>query len=135
VSDLPPSFDPQYVQGIIHAADAIDPQKAESSAPNIQKEVDYYRGIGRPELADRLLQRHAEGGPIVANNGDGTFTIVPHNMIGGGAPPSQPQAGGPRQISSKAEYDALPPGSQYVAPDGTTRTKGGAGPQAPQTFR
>lgn len=34
-------------------------------------------------------------------------------------PQSQPQA-----VSSQQQYDALPPGSPYLAPDGTIRTKG-----------
>jgi hypothetical protein len=35
-----------------------------------------------------------------------------------------PQAGqGPRQIGSKAEFDALPSGTQFVAPDGSVRIK------------
>lgn len=33
-------------------------------------------------------------------------------------------AGGPPTIKSKAEYDALPSGAVYVAPDGTTKRKG-----------
>ena len=32
--------------------------------------------------------------------------------------------GTPSKVSSKAEYDALPKGTRYVAPDGTVRTKG-----------
>lgn len=32
--------------------------------------------------------------------------------------------GAPSKVSSKAEYDALPKGARYVAPDGTVRTKG-----------
>lgn len=31
--------------------------------------------------------------------------------------------GGPKQITSDAEYNALPSGTQYVAPDGSVRTK------------
>lgn len=38
------------------------------------------------------------------------------------APPQQPQ-GQPRRVASKQEYDALPSGTQYVAPDGSVRTK------------
>jgi len=34
-------------------------------------------------------------------------------------------AAGPAQPKTKAEYDQLPPGAQYIAPDGSTRTKGG----------
>ena len=33
-------------------------------------------------------------------------------------------AGAPSKVSSKAEYDALPKGARYMAPDGTVRTKG-----------
>ncbi len=40
------------------------------------------------------------------------------------APRSQPTGSAPR-ITSQAEYDALPSGSQYVDPNGTLRTKGG----------
>lgn len=36
-------------------------------------------------------------------------------------PPSQSQ--GPTQIKSDADYAQLPPGAQYIAPDGSTRTK------------
>lgn len=52
----------------------------------------------------------------------------------GGAVPGQPNAAAPASpagpqsqppsISSPQEYDALPPGSPYLAPDGTIRTKG-----------
>ncbi|WP_344234517.1 hypothetical protein, partial [Cupriavidus gilardii] len=38
--------------------------------------------------------------------------------------PSQATAqGGARRITSKAEFDALPSGTLFVAPDGTTRRK------------
>lgn len=36
-------------------------------------------------------------------------------------PPAQP--GAPKRISNDADYNALPSGTQYIAPDGTTRTK------------
>jgi hypothetical protein len=41
-------------------------------------------------------------------------------MVPGGAPAAKQ---GPVAVSTKAERDALPPGTQYVAPDGTVRTK------------
>lgn len=37
--------------------------------------------------------------------------------------------------TTKEQYDALPVGSSYVAPDGTSRVKGGPTPQASGTFR
>ena len=45
-------------------------------------------------------------------------------IIGGGG---QPTGGSVARPGSKAEYDALQPGSRYIAPDGTTRTKPGGG--------
>lgn len=51
----------------------------------------------------------------------------------------QPQNFGPQQQvarpADKAAYDALPPGTQYVAPDGSVRTKGGASGNAGGPFR
>jgi hypothetical protein len=85
--------------------------------PSIQREVEYYKSIGRTDLADQLLQRHAEGSPIVANNGDGTFTIVPRGMVG------QPQGGAPHE-------GPLPP-----PPPGFVIDDGGPASQAPGGFR
>ena len=34
-----------------------------------------------------------------------------------------PAAGAPVRISSKAEFDKLPKGTSFIAPDGTTRIK------------
>lgn len=39
------------------------------------------------------------------------------------ATPSAARTGGPARPASKAEYDALPSGTPYVAPDGSVRTK------------
>lgn len=42
------------------------------------------------------------------------------------AAPAPPQSAGPPRIGANGEgYDQIPPGAQYIAPDGTTRTKGG----------
>jgi hypothetical protein len=42
--------------------------------------------------------------------------------------------GAPVQATDKAAYDALPPGTPYIAPDGTQRVKGGAGQTGTATF-
>ena len=64
-----------------------------TAAPNIQREVDYYRSIGRPELADQLLVRHAEGPPIaVRNPEDNTVELFPASMARSRAQPAA-QAG------------------------------------------
>lgn len=41
----------------------------------------------------------------------------------------------PKQISSKAEYDALAPGSSYIAPDGSVKRKGGGSGNATGGFQ
>lgn len=37
--------------------------------------------------------------------------------------PEAPQSTGPKRVTSEAEYNALPSGSSYIAPDGSTRKK------------
>ncbi len=109
VSEVPPQFDPQYIDGLTKLADTFDPPKS-GEMPGIAKEVDYYRGIGRDDLAQQLLERHAEGPPMVVDNGDGTKTIYQRGAMGGSAPQSQGTApppphpfvldGGPTQPAS-----------------------------------
>lgn len=120
---VPQQFDPQYVQGLIAAADALAPQTS-APQPNIQREVDYYRSIGKPELADQLLQHHAEGPPVMVDNGDGTKTLYPRAALTG-----QTQGGGPQPGTVEDGYrfkggdparpeNWEPVGGQPVAPAG-----------------
>jgi hypothetical protein len=55
-----------------------------SSGPSSVQEYEFAKqnGFGGSYM-DFLNQK---GGPLIANNGDGTFTIVPRNMVGGSAP-------------------------------------------------
>ncbi len=48
----------------------------------------------------------------------------------GGSPEGQ----GAAPVTDKAQYDALPPGASYTAPDGSQRIKGGAPSQGGATF-
>jgi hypothetical protein len=92
IDDVPPHFDPQYVQGVLSVAQHLQAvQHPQTEQPNIQREAAYYESIGRHDLAQQLIQRHAEGPPSVASNGDGTFTILPSSITHpqGGAPPAQ----------------------------------------------
>lgn len=53
----------------------------------------------------------------------------------GGEPPATAQRGSLPSPKSKADFDALPPGTQFKAPDGTIRTKpGGASSNASGGF-
>lgn len=47
---------------------------------------------------------------------------------------SNPAPSEPVKVGSDADYQTLPPGAQYIAPDGTVRRKGGAPSQGGATF-
>jgi hypothetical protein len=53
-----------------------------------------------PKLADQYLRNQAEGSPLIASNGDGTFTIIPRGYGTGTAP----SAGGSSVPSQAVEY-------------------------------
>jgi hypothetical protein len=124
-------FDPSDQQLDAYIALGGQQQQRPQAAPSGIQEYEYAKGQGYGGSYMDFLE--GKRGPIVANNGDGTFTLIPRSMGGGG----QPQSGGqaPRPLSSKAEYDALPPGSEYIAPDGSRRRKGGQAPQASGRFQ
>jgi hypothetical protein len=54
---------------------------------NLQREYEFLNSKD-PRLADQFLHNRAEGAPLVANNGDGTFTIIPRGMAGAQQPSS-----------------------------------------------
>lgn len=84
LADVPPNYDPQYVQGLIAVADAFDPQK-QAQPTEMQRNYEFLKGQN-PQLADSYLQNRAEGAPLIASNGDGTFTIIPRGMAQGQGP-------------------------------------------------
>jgi hypothetical protein len=89
---------------------------------SLQRNYEFIKQLN-PELAEQYIRGQAEGSPIVQHNADGTMTLYPRSVIAQGQP-SAPQSGS-RQITSKAEYDALPPGTEYIDPTGKRRVKGG----------
>ncbi len=116
----PPEFNEQYFNTLLYAA---DPAKTAQQPADVQ-EYEYAKGQG---YAGTYMQfKEADRGPIVANNGDGTFTLIPR----GAAPGPAPGAGQMPRITTPEEADALPPGSRFIAPDGSVRTKPG-GPTPP----
>lgn len=89
-SEVPPHYDPQYIEGVVHLADTFAPEKTQGTA--LQQNYDFLSGKD-PKLADSYLHNQAEGPPLIASNGDGTFTIIPRNVAGGGASPPPPPPG------------------------------------------
>lgn len=117
VSQVPQHFDPQYVNGIVSIADAFKPEQAD---PGIIREFDTatQRGlVPQGTTFEQYVQ--------MRNPGMLSPVTIPANATvtsGGGNLP---------RVSDQASYDAVPPGGQYVDPNGQVRTKGGATGSAP----
>lgn len=110
LSQVPPNYDQQYVEGVVHLADAFEPQK--------------------PEQRPQLVPYTAGGGVAQLNPQTGQLeTLVMPNQ-GGHAAGSPVNGGGVPQVHDQASYDAIPPGAQYTTPDGHIRVKQG-GPSQP----
>lgn len=111
VSEVPPHFDPQYVQGVVQLADTFAPQASDVQYMPLQ-----------------------EGGSVAAiNKRTNTANILVAPNDGSHQPGSS--AGNLPQVHDQSSYDAIPPGSQYLGPDGHVRVKGGqAGSGAPGGF-
>jgi hypothetical protein len=92
LSEVPPQYDPQYVDGVVKIADALAPEKQQGTA--MQQNYEFLQRQD-PNLANSYLRNQAEGAPLIASNGDGTFTIIPRNMAQGqqGGPQGGPQPG------------------------------------------
>jgi hypothetical protein len=114
LTQVPPNYDPKYVQGVVSIADAMDPRK---------------------EAQDRYVPLQP-GGSLARIGPDGRAEIAIMQNDGSkpiGAPVQQ--AGQMPQVSDEASYAAVPPGAQYVGPDGQVRVKqGGQTPQASGGF-
>lgn len=110
-------------------ADFIEKEKfklanKEADIPAIAEEERYWRRIGRDDIADDIIAKHrmttvSEADP---NTGEVRYRAVrPSELF-------NPPGGMAPRINSREELDRLPPGSEYIAPDGSRRRKGGASP-------
>jgi hypothetical protein len=84
----------------------------------------YAAASGSLQGAQAAWQGYMEANPLIENQG-GRIQINgegdPSAYLPGGSPAQA--TGGPSRVSSDAEYDALPSGATFIAPDGTTRRK------------
>jgi hypothetical protein len=109
ISQVPQQFDPQYVQGVIHIADALKPQSSDGL-----KIITPQPGGGAYGY-DPRTQRATT---IIQPNDNPALTGQP---VGQGMP----------HVTDQSSYDAVPPGAQYMSPDGHIRTKQGGQTGAP----
>jgi hypothetical protein len=106
ISQVPQQYDPQYVDGVVKLADTFAPQ-----AQHPGQLVPFTPGGGVARINPQTGQLE---------------TLVVPNP--GGMTPGSPVNGSTPQVSDQASYDAIPPGTQYMTPDGHVRVKqGGAG--------
>lgn len=105
LTEVPQQYDPKYVQGIVSIADAMDPRKGEQDRFVPLQPGGSLARIGQDGRAEIAIMQN-----------DGSHPI--------GAPAQQPQQGMPR-VADQSSYDAVPPGAQYVGPDGQVRIKQG----------
>jgi len=71
-----------------------------------------------PEIVEQKARARKQLQADLAASSGGAFDYMEKRN------PRPPRANGPTsRISSQAEYDALPSGSEYIAPDGSKRTK------------
>ena len=103
-----------------------------TSQPSSVQEYEYAKAQGFG--GSYMDFQNQTGSPIVVDNGDGTKTIYPRSMLGGGGG-GAPQGGNLPRVSSPAEARSLPPGSKFIMPDGRIGTvPGGPTPQASGNF-
>lgn len=110
ISQVPQQYNPQYVDGILKAADALKPESGDNM---------------------KFLTPQPGGGAYGYDPRTGQITtlIQPNdNPALAGKPVQQ---GGPPQVRDQASYDAVPPGAQYMTPDGQIRVKQGGQSVAP----
>lgn len=93
---------------------------------------------GTPEYQSFIRSREDLGVATSVDPATGQTVLTPYSraqlsgQLGGGQAASG-QA--PMSVRTQQDYDRLPPGTEYIAPDGSRRTKGGQTPSASGGFR
>jgi hypothetical protein len=111
IEGAPPQYDEAYVGGVRQTAQALvrsqqRPQQPQQG-PTIQREVEYYRSIGRNDLAEMRLENHAEGAPVLFDvTGDGYPDLVPRSQVRGAAQRPAPQPLPPNATAESLRSEA-----------------------------
>lgn len=91
LSQVPQNFDPNYVQQLIQAGQALETQQG-GQGTTLQRNYQWLQSQN-PQLAETYLRNQTEGGPVVFDaNGDGAPDLVPRSYFngGGGQAPQAP---------------------------------------------
>lgn len=101
---------------------------ADSEFANANKQYFPQPGDSKEVIAQKRRNRAEAIKGIAAGGGASyspPYTFGPNDeMVPNEGKKAKPAAtGGPKQITSKADFDALPPGTAFIAPDGSQRVK------------
>jgi hypothetical protein len=102
ISQVPQQYNPEYVQGVIHIADALKPDASAN---------------------EKYIPLQPGGSVARINPQTGQVEMVVQANPGN-ATPGTPVGNVP-QVHDQSTYDAVPPGGQYLGPDGHIRVKQG----------
>jgi hypothetical protein len=109
VSEVPPQFDPQYVQGLVGIADALAPRSGAQDPGIIREfEIATQRGLVQPGTSYQQYLQMRNPGMLAP------VTIPENAVVEGGA--NLPT------VASPDDAMRLPPGSQFRMPDGRIGT-------------
>lgn len=125
ISDVPPNYDPNYVQQLVTVADALEKQSG-GADPSSVREYEYAKQQGYDGSYVDFKGEFAA--PLIFDvNGDGANDMVPR---GRSRQPAQQSEDLPR-ISGDADYNQLKPGQRFITPDGQIRVKRGGQTASP----
>ncbi len=125
LTGVPPAFDPHYVDGLKRQVSALSAGDKPSA---MQQNYEYLKTID-PKAANGYITRQGEGPPMIASNGDGTFTVVPRNQTGAQSAPRARAAPQPGAVEDGHRFKGGNPGDPA-----NWEAIGGPGSQAPATF-
>lgn len=90
----------------------------QSSGDPVKDYKDVYRTAMSSNFGNAKKAKEVADSFIGFVYGDGAISEAQKNIV-----PDTSPTGAPRKVSTQAEYNALPSGTKYIAPDGSTRTK------------
>jgi hypothetical protein len=101
----------------------------EERATSLQKNYEWLQQVN-PQAAEQYIKSETEGNPLIASNGDGTFTIIPRGTVQQQAPQ---QGGAPQPGTVEDGYRFK--GGNPADPNAWEQVEGGPMPQASGGFR
>lgn len=127
ISEVPPAYDPQYVQGLIATADALKPEN-QGQPTSLERNYRFFQETA-PELAPKYLNNQANP-PRFVPDGAGGFIAIDPAAFAEGQP--TPTAGGPQPGQIEDGYRFK--GGDPARPENWEPVSGGPTPSASGGF-